>query len=104
MVHARPTSSPMDVNKKFSKSNDSPSADAHLCRKLIGSLIWLLNNQCDIGFPVSLLAGFMGSPLQTHWHVGLHILWYLKSTPGLGILYTVDQDISKLLPCLGGQI
>ena len=94
MVDARPISSPMDVNQKFSESDDSTATDSHLYQRLIGSLIWLLNTCCDMNFLVGLLAHFMGSPLQTHWHASLHILWYLKSTPGLGILYIADHDIS----------
>ena len=43
----------------------------------------------------------MGSPLQTHWHVVLRILWYLKSTLGLGILYIADQDISQDVALFG---
>ena len=101
MVDARPISSLMDVNKKFLESDDSTAADSHLYERLIGSLIWLLNTCCDIKFPVGLLASFMGSPLQTHWHAGLRILQYLKSTLGLGILYTMDHDISEAVALFG---
>ena len=101
MVDAMPISSPMDVNKKFSESYDSTTVDSHLYWRLIGSLIWLLNTCCDIIFPVGLLAGFMGSPFQTHWHARLRILRYLKSTPGVGILYTSDHDISQALDLFG---
>ena len=101
MVDARPISLPMDVNQNFLESDDSPLVDAHLYQKLIGSLTWLLKTQCDINFPMSLLAGFMGSPLQTHWHVGLCILWYLKSTLGLGILYIAAHDISQPVALFG---
>ena len=95
MVDAKPISSPMDVNQKILESHDSTAADSHLYWRLIGSLIWLLNTRCDINFPLGLLVGFMGSPLQTQWHAGLCILWYSKSTPHLGTLYTVDYDISQ---------
>ena len=50
---------------------------------------------------MGLLARFMGSPLQTHWHARLRILRYLKSTPGLGILYTADHDISQVVALFG---
>ena len=94
MIDARPISTPMDVNHKFLEFDDSIAVDSHLYQRLIGSLIWLLNTRCDISFPVGLLASFMGSPLQTHFHARLHILWYFKSTLRLGILYTMDHDIS----------
>ena len=101
MVDARPISSPMDVNQKFLEFDDSTTINSHLYRRLIGSLIWLLNTRCDISFAVGLLAGFMGSPLQNHGHVGLHILWYFQPTLGLGILYTVDHDISQAVALFG---
>ena len=101
MVDARPISSPMDVNQNFLESDDSTAIDSHVYQRLIGSLMWLLNTRYDISFPVGLLAGFMGSPLQTHWHAGLCILRYLKFTPGLGILYTADHDRSLSISLFG---
>ena len=50
---------------------------------------------------MGLLASFMGSPLQTHWHAGLRILRYVKSTLGLGILYSADHDISQAVSLFG---
>ena len=52
MVDARHISSPMDVNQKFSESDDSSAANSHLYQRLIGSLIWLLNTRCGINFVV----------------------------------------------------
>ena len=76
MIEARPISSPMDPNQKLSTFGDSTPANAQLYRKLVGSLIWLLNTKIDISFPNGLLAGFMSTPLKTHWQVGLWILRY----------------------------
>ena len=66
MVDAKSISSPMDVNQKFLEFGDSPLANIHLYKKLTGSPIWLFNTRSNISFLVSLLVGFMGSPLQTH--------------------------------------
>ena len=104
MVDARPISLPMDVKQNFLESSNSPPIDAHLYRKLCGSLNWLLNTQCDISFSASLFSGFMGSPLQIDWHSSLRILRYLKSTPDLGILYTADHDISQAIALFGWTI
>lgn len=101
MEDSRTITSPMDVNQKFSIDTDSPPADIHLYRKLIGSLIWLLNTRCDLSFPVSLLAGFMGKPLLIHWHAGLRILRYLKTTPALGLFYEADTKDSTSLSIYG---
>ena len=66
MQEARPISSPMDPNQKLSAFDDSTPADAQLYRKLVGSLIWLLNTKLDIRFHVGLLARFMSNPMKTH--------------------------------------
>ena len=59
MQDCRPISTPMDPNQKLSAHDDGELVDASLYRKLVGSLIWLLNTRLDISFPVGLLAGFM---------------------------------------------
>ena len=48
MEDARPISSPMDPNAKLSAYDSSEPADSNLYRKLVGSLIWLLNTRLDL--------------------------------------------------------
>ena len=66
MQDCRPISTPMDPNQKLSAHDDAELVDASMYRKLVGSLIWLLNTRLDISFPVGLLAGFMSQPKKTH--------------------------------------
>ena len=82
----------MDPNVKFSASDSSELADTSRYRKLVGSLIWLLNTRVDLSFSVGLLAGFMSQPRKTHWQAALRVLRYLKATPDLGLFYTRGGD------------
>lgn len=43
--------------------------------------------QPDITFAVWLISQFMHKPRWIHWKASLHILAYLKSTPGRGLIY-----------------
>ncbi|MCO5609884.1 hypothetical protein L7F22_064117 [Adiantum nelumboides] len=61
MEDCRPISTPMDVHQKLSAVDEADFADASQYRKLVGSLIWLLNTRMDLS-PVGLLANFMSEP------------------------------------------
>ncbi|GAV73534.1 hypothetical protein CFOL_v3_17018, partial [Cephalotus follicularis] len=41
----------------------------------------------DIDFPVSMVSQFLSSPRSSYWDVVIHILRYLKSSTGRGLLY-----------------
>ena len=57
MKDCKPISTQMDPNVKPSTHDDFELVDASLNRKLVGSLIQLLNTKLDICFPISFLAG-----------------------------------------------
>ena len=87
MEDARPISSPIYPNAKLSAYDSSEHADSNQYRKLVGSLIWLLNTRLDLSFSVGLLSSFMQNSLQSHWLKGLRILRYLHQSPDVGTLY-----------------
>ena len=59
MVDCTTLSSPMDPNSKLSTLGLGELADAPLYRKLIESLILLLNTRLDLCFSISTLSLFM---------------------------------------------
>ena len=97
MEDARPISSPMDPNAKLSAYDSSGPADPNLYRKLVGSLIWLLNTRLDLSFSVGLLSSFMQHPLKCHWQQGLRILRYLRQSPDVGIWYPAGDGSAPVL-------
>lgn len=91
MQECKPISTPMDPNQKLSAHDDAELTVASLYRKLVGSLIWLLDTRLDM-----LLAGFMSEPKKTHWQAGLCVLQYLKANPDCGIWYaagTTEEEV-----------
>ncbi|KAJ9545430.1 hypothetical protein OSB04_025137 [Centaurea solstitialis] len=67
-----------------------PMKDPERYRRLVGKLNYLTVTRPDISFTVSVLSQFMAAPYTGHWDAALRVLRYLKTTPGLGILYS-DQ-------------
>ena len=55
-------------------------------KKLVGKLIYLSYVILDIAYAVNVVGQFMHDPQKSHMDVVEHILKYLKSTPGKGLL------------------
>lgn len=77
MEDCRPMSIPMITNWKKLHASDSSLVDPTLYRKLIRSLMYLVNTRPDICFAVNTLSQFMVEPRRVHWVVAKHILRYM---------------------------
>ncbi|MFS7989993.1 putative RNA-directed DNA polymerase [Helianthus anomalus] len=90
LLGCKPVDSPMLPTRKLIPEDGSPMKDPERYRRLVGKLNYLTVTRPDISFVVSVLSQFMATPYTGHWDAALRVLRYLKSTPGLGILYS-DQ-------------
>jgi hypothetical protein len=63
-----PTPMVMDLKKMNKASTDSSKIDPHLYRRLIGSLMYLVNTRPDICYAVNVLSEFMRIPSQSYHH------------------------------------
>ncbi|KAJ0778869.1 putative RNA-directed DNA polymerase [Helianthus annuus] len=90
LLGCKPVDSPMLPTRKLIPEDGSPMKDHERYRRLVGKLNYLTVTRPDISFVVSVLSQFMATPYTGHWDAALRVLRYLKSTPGLGILYS-DQ-------------
>ncbi|RVW82003.1 Retrovirus-related Pol polyprotein from transposon RE2 [Vitis vinifera] len=77
----------MDPNVKLIPRQGEPLGDPGRYRRLVGKLNYLTITCPDIYFPVSVVSQFLQSPCDSHWDVVIHILRYIKNTPGQGVLY-----------------
>ena len=95
MLDCRPMSTPMITNWKKIDASDSELVDPTLYRRLIGSLMYLVNTRPDICFAVNTLSQFMVEPKREHWVAAKHVLRYLRGTVDYGLMY-VRSDGVKL--------
>ena len=87
MLDCKLVDTPMDPNVKLVPSQGELLRDPGRYRRLIGKLNYLTITRPDISFPVSVVSQFLQSPCDSHWDAVVRILYYIKRTPGQGVLY-----------------
>jgi hypothetical protein len=95
MMDYKSMATPMETNlKKLSDStSDSDLADPTMYRKLIGSLMYVINSMPDIFFVVNTLIHFMVEPRHYHWVAVNHVLRYLLGIVGYGLRYVSGGEV-----------
>jgi hypothetical protein len=83
----RPMTTPMITNWKKLHASESQLVDPTLYRRLIGSLMYLVNTRPDICFAVNTLSELMVEPRRVHWVATKHVLRYLCGTVDYGLDY-----------------
>jgi hypothetical protein len=77
----------MEPKIKLSKESNSALVDATMYRRLVGSLIYLVNTRLDLAFSVGFVSRFMQEPHMEHLAVVKHIQRYVAETCVLGLFY-----------------
>ena len=95
MLNAKPLQLPMGSHLKLSAYGGKRLSDPEVYRRLIGKLIYLTITRPDISFAVQVLSQYMHEPAEEHLAAAKHVLRYLKSNPGQGILLS-SQSMLKL--------
>eukprot|EP00253_Pinus_taeda_P032827 PITA_32827 len=93
MEDCRPMATPMITNWKKIDASEDKDVDPTLYRKLIGSLMYLVNTRPDICYAVNTLSQFMVEPKRAHCATTKHVLRYLQGTIDYGLLYTSSKEI-----------
>ncbi|XP_049414642.1 uncharacterized mitochondrial protein AtMg00810-like [Solanum stenotomum] len=92
------TSSEHDL--KFStKSDDVPLEDRSIYQRLVGKLLYVTITRPDISYVAQSLSQFMHAPKKSHYEVALHVVKYIKSQPGLGLLISRKGDEKIVAYC-----
>ena len=86
MLGCRPAVSPIDVKAKIS-AEAGEQVDRERYQRLVGRLIYLTHTRPDISFAVSVVSRYMHDPRKGHMDAVYHILRYLKSAPGKGLIF-----------------
>ena len=78
---------PMTTNWKKLVTSEGELVDLTKYRRLIGSLMYLVNTRPDLSYAINNLSQYMVEPRRAHWVVAKHVLRYLKGTIDYGLNY-----------------
>ncbi|XP_043705454.1 uncharacterized mitochondrial protein AtMg00810-like [Telopea speciosissima] len=81
MLESHPSDVPIEANSHL-KCKDGEPVDKGQYQRLIGRMIYLSHTWPDIAYVVTLVSQYM------HLEAAYHILRYLKSAPGKGVLFS----------------
>ena len=84
----------MDPCLKLNATDGEALPDSGQYRRLIGRLLYLTILRPDICFVVNKLSQYMSSPRTPHLEALHHLLRYLKSSPGQGLLFSSSSSLS----------
>jgi hypothetical protein len=90
----RPMSTPMITNWNKLSASDSQLVDAIVYKKLIGSLMYLVNTRPDICFSVNTLSQYMFEPRSVHMVGEKDVLRYVVGTMDYGLDYVKGDGVS----------
>lgn len=86
MIDCKPLKLPMDSHTKLAIDQGIPLDDPEPYRRAVGRLIYLSISRPDISYIVQLLSQYMQCPTELHMKAVKHLLRFLKSAPGQGVL------------------
>ena len=90
MLACKPKTLPVAANTKLKKGGEEDGLDTSIYpyMELVGALLHcVVCTRPDLAFIVGVASRFMSCPTWEHWQAVKGVLRYLKSTPGLGIVY-----------------
>lgn len=93
LLVAKPCLFPNRTKVEFSTSDGDLLFDPFNYRHLGQDLIYLTITCHDIVYLVHVLSQFMNAPCKTNLDVAIHVLCYLKSLPGQGILVPSNSSL-----------
>jgi hypothetical protein len=94
MEDYRPMSTPTITNWKKLSASDSQLVNATIYRKLIGSLMYLVNTRPDICFSVNTLSQYMVETRNVHMVGEKHVLRYIAGKVDYGLDYVRGDGVS----------
>ena len=97
MMDCKPMTTAMITNLKMLRSSESSLVDPSRYRKLIGSLMYLVNTQPYICFAVNILNQFQVEPKHDNWIAAKHTLRYLQGTIHYCLKYDRRNDVHLII-------
>nr|GEY53681.1 hypothetical protein [Tanacetum cinerariifolium] len=89
-IEVKTASTPMETQKPLLKDEDDEEVDVHMCRSMIGSLMYFTSSRPDIMFAVYACAIYQVNPKVSYLYAVKKNFRYLKGQPKLGPWYPKD--------------
>jgi hypothetical protein len=87
MEGCKPMDTTLPGNWKKEDATSGEVVDATVYRKLVGSLMYLVNMRPNIFYAVTELSQVMVNPIEIFWKADKHVLRYLRGTFEYGLWY-----------------
>ncbi len=78
MTGCKPISIPLEQNVKLSGDEKNLGEDTIMCRRIVGSLIYMTITRLDLNYAVGVVNQFMQTPRKPHLDAVRRILRYIK--------------------------
>ena len=86
LLESKPADTPIVQNHGLKEFSDQVSTTKGRYQRLVGKLIYLSHTRPNIAYVVSVVSQFMHCPSEDHMGAVIQILYYLKFSPGKGVL------------------
>ena len=86
LLESKPTDTPIVQNHGLREFSDQVPTTKGRFQRLVGKLIYLSHTRPNIAYVVSVVSQFMHCPSKDHMGAVIQIFYYLKSSPGKGLL------------------
>eukprot|EP00253_Pinus_taeda_P022324 PITA_22324 len=93
MGSSKPMETPLARNWRKEDATSSEVVEATIYKKLVGSLMYLVNTRLEICFAVNHLNKEMVKPTKLYWKATKHVLRYLKGTTQFGFWYSRTEGV-----------
>eukprot|EP00253_Pinus_taeda_P031397 PITA_31397 len=95
MESRKPMETPLAGNWRKEDATLRELVEAIVCRKLMGSVMYLVNTRPDMCYAVNPLSQVMVRPTKMYWKVAKHVLIYLKGTSKYGLWYIQTWGVNN---------
>ncbi|WVY93107.1 hypothetical protein V8G54_032195 [Vigna mungo] len=96
MEECHPATTPIEEGLKLCLEQNHIPVDKGRYQRLVGQLMYLAHTRLYLTYALSVVSQYMHNPGEKHMNVVMHILRYLKSAPGRGILFTKHTDYQEI--------
>jgi len=96
LVSSKSIDTPIDPNTILLPNQWEPTSYHEQYRRLVEKLNYLTVTLPNIFFVISVVSQFLNSQCKDHWNAIIHILKYIKGSPGKGLLYGYNNHTRVL--------